>query len=80
MFDDLKQEWYFEVQMIKRIQGTFFEKLELYHFPFDIQVNFNSLNLINSTAVKAESLRLSQSRKTTSYDVSEDVKRRYMTV
>jgi hypothetical protein len=36
-FDDTKDEWYFEVQMIKRIQGTFFEKLELYHFPFDVQ-------------------------------------------
>ncbi len=23
--------------MIKKIQGTFFEKLELYHFPFDVQ-------------------------------------------
>ena len=37
LFDDMKKEWFFEVHMIKRIQGTFFEKLELYHFPFDIQ-------------------------------------------
>ena len=37
LYDDTKDEWYFEVQMIKRIQGTFFEKLELYHFPFDVQ-------------------------------------------
>jgi hypothetical protein len=36
-YDDTNDEWYFEVQMIKRIQGTFFEKLELYHFPFDVQ-------------------------------------------
>jgi hypothetical protein len=26
-----------EVQMIKQIEGRFFEKLELYHFPFDVQ-------------------------------------------
>lgn len=37
LFDENKKEWYFEVHMIKRIQGTFFEKLELYHFPFDVQ-------------------------------------------
>jgi hypothetical protein len=36
-YDDVKKEWFFEVHMIKRIQGTFFEKLELYHFPFDVQ-------------------------------------------
>ena len=30
------------VHMIKKIQGSFFEKLELYHFPFDIQVCLRS--------------------------------------
>ena len=34
-YDEMNEE-YFEVQMIKRIQGTFFEKLELYNFPFDV--------------------------------------------
>ena len=38
LFNEEKREWYFEVHMIKKIQGTFFEKLELYHFPFDVQV------------------------------------------
>lgn len=37
IYDEIKQEWFLEVHMIKRIQGTFFEKLELYHFPFDVQ-------------------------------------------
>ncbi|CAF0938693.1 unnamed protein product [Brachionus calyciflorus] len=36
-FNVEKQQWQFEIHMIKRIQGTFFEKLELYHFPFDVQ-------------------------------------------
>ena len=36
-YDDLKEEWFLEVHMIKRIQGTFFQKLELIHFPFDVQ-------------------------------------------
>lgn len=36
-YDNLKQQEFIEVHMIKRIQGTFFEKLELYHFPFDVQ-------------------------------------------
>jgi hypothetical protein len=35
--NNLTDKDYLEVHMIKRIQGTFFEKLELYHFPFDIQ-------------------------------------------
>lgn len=37
LFDSEKQEWFLKVHIIKRIQGTFFEKLELYHFPFDVQ-------------------------------------------
>lgn len=37
LFDMEKRVWFLEVHMIKRIQGTFFEKLELYHFPFDVQ-------------------------------------------
>ena len=36
-FDKARDEFFVEVNMIKRIQGTFFEKLELYHFPFDVQ-------------------------------------------
>lgn len=32
------KDYFFQVHMIKKIQGTFFEKLELYHFPFDVQV------------------------------------------
>ena len=38
MYDDNKCEWVYEVHMIKKIQGSFFEKLELYHFPFDVQL------------------------------------------
>ncbi len=37
-WDDEKRDYYFEVHMIKKIQGVFFEKLELYNFPFDVQV------------------------------------------
>ena len=36
-FDKDREEYFVEVNMIKRIQGVFFEKLELYHFPFDVQ-------------------------------------------
>jgi hypothetical protein len=36
-FYDKEENGFMEVHMIKRIQGTFFEKLELYHFPFDVQ-------------------------------------------
>jgi hypothetical protein len=36
-YDKERQEYFVEVNMIKRIQGSFFEKLELYHFPFDVQ-------------------------------------------
>lgn len=36
-YDEKKNEYFVEVNMIKRIQGMFFEKLELYHFPFDVQ-------------------------------------------
>jgi hypothetical protein len=62
-FDDIKQDWFLEVHMIKRIQGTFFEKLELYHFPFDVQgwflnKSFEATNFfccyisLNSTGIK----------------------------
>ena len=40
IFDDRKNEWNLEVNMIKRIQGTFFQKLDLFHFPFDVQGKF----------------------------------------
>ncbi len=36
-YDRDREEYFVEVNMIKRIQGIFFEKLELYHFPFDVQ-------------------------------------------
>ena len=36
-YDSEKRQSFVQVNMIKRIQGTFFEKLELYHFPFDVQ-------------------------------------------
>lgn len=29
--------------MIKKIKGVFFEKMELYNFPFDVQVNIQSI-------------------------------------
>lgn len=44
-WDYENKQWFFEVHMIKKIQGTFFEKLELYHFPFDVQVSI--LNCIS---------------------------------
>ena len=39
VFDDETDEWVYEVHQIKKIQGSFFEKLELYNFPFDVQVS-----------------------------------------
>ena len=38
--------------MIKRIQGTFFEKLELYHFPFDVQGKYLACTLKNELNFK----------------------------
>lgn len=45
LYNDVKCEWYYEVHMIKKIQGSFFEKLELYHFPFDIQVKIKLIQV-----------------------------------
>lgn len=37
-YDTLLNKEFFQVQMIKKIQGIFFENMELYNFPFDVQV------------------------------------------
>jgi hypothetical protein len=71
LYDMEKRQSFVQVNMIKRIQGTFFEKLELYHFPFDVQdlsLTITSHRPIDEIIIVRDSSVLSKMTKSASLD------------